>query len=114
MYNFNLVTIVVIDEYGEGVSVGWMLSNREDAMAIIVFFTAIKARCGNIIPNWFMSDDSNNFFNAWKEVFGEKDTRKIICAWHLDRSWRKALAEHVKDKKEQITIYHILSMLLNE
>ena len=114
MYNFNLVTIVVIDEYGEGVPVGWMLSNREDAMAIIPFFTAIKARCDNIIPNWFMSDDSDNFFNAWKGVFGEKVTRKIICAWHLDRSWRKALAEHVKDKKEQITIYHILSMLLNE
>ena len=39
--------------------------------------------------------------------------KNIICAWHLDRTWRKALAEHVKDKQEQIT-HHLLSILSNE
>ena len=58
-----------------------------------------------------MSDDSDTFFRAWKWVFGEKNTRKIICAWHLDRSRRKALAEQVKDKQEQ---KQFTIMLLNE
>ena len=30
------------------------------------------------------------------------------------RTWRKPLAEHVKDKQEQITLYHLLSILSNE
>ena len=60
-----------------------------------------------------MSDDADNYFNAWKAVFGEGDSKKIICAWHIDRTWRKALAGTVRDK-DQIKIYNQLSILLNE
>ena len=61
-----------------------------------------------------MSDDADNYFNAWKAVFGEGDTKKILCTWHIDRAWRKALVETVRDKEDQIKIYHQLSILLNE
>ena len=50
-----------------------------------------------------MTDDADNYFNARKTVFGEGNTKKIICAWHIDRTWRKALAETVRDK-DQIKI----------
>ena len=46
-------------------------------------------------------------------MFGEGDTKKIICVWHIDRTWRKALAETVRDK-DQIKIYHQLSILPSE
>ena len=36
-YDFNL-SIIVIDKYGEGISVAWMSSNREDAMAMNPFY----------------------------------------------------------------------------
>ena len=114
MYDFNLITVVVVDEFGEGIPVGWMISNREDSMAIIPFFEAVKARCGVINPAWFMSDDSDNFFNAWKGVFGQSKTNKIICTWHLDRSWRKALLQHIKNKQSHVNVYHFLHILLNE
>ena len=55
-----------------------------------------------------MSDDADNYFNAWKAVFVEGNTKKIISAWHIDRTWRKALAETVRDKEDQ------LSFLLSE
>ena len=38
MYHFNLITLVVIDEYGEGIPVAWMLSNREDPCNILATF----------------------------------------------------------------------------
>ena len=60
-----------------------------------------------------MSDDADNYFNAWKAVFGGGDTKKILCAWHIDRTWRKALVETVRDK-DHIKIYHQLSILLNK
>ena len=47
-------------------------------------------------------------------VFGKGNTKKIICAWHIDRKWRKALAETVRDKEDQIKIYYQLSILLSE
>lgn len=36
-YDFKLTTVIVVDEYGEGVPVGWMISNREDAPIIMDF-----------------------------------------------------------------------------
>ena len=111
MYDFQLITIIVMDEYGEGLPVGWMISNREDAIALNAFFTAIKQACGNIKPIWFKSDDAQQYFNAWKGVFGEQKIKKIICTWHIHRSWRRA---HIKTKEDQITIYHSLCVLLQE
>ena len=31
MYDFLLITVLVIDDFGEGVPVAWAISNREDA-----------------------------------------------------------------------------------
>ena len=38
MYDFLLITVLVVDEYGEGVPVAWALSNREDQTALVEFF----------------------------------------------------------------------------
>ena len=113
-YDFLLISVMVIDDYGEGIPVAWMLSNREDAVALRKFLNGIKYVCGNIEPMWFMSDDAEQYFNAWKSVFVSSITRKIICVWHIDRSWRKALYDHIQDKKEQTYVYHTLYLLLQE
>ena len=42
MYNFYLITVLVVDEYGEGLPVGRMISNREDSIALFEFFKSIK------------------------------------------------------------------------
>ena len=113
-YHFNLTSIVIVDDYGEGLPVGWMLSNKEDKQILIQFFRAIKQRVGNISPQWFMTDDAKQYHNAWLEVFGENNTRKILCAWHVDRVWRKALLQHIGEREIQVRIYHQLRLLLAE
>jgi hypothetical protein len=113
-YDFHLITILVIDEYGEGIPISWMLSNREDAMALIPFFKAIKNKCKVTTPKWFMSDDADNFFNAWKGVFGLGNSKKILCTWHVDRSWRKAIYQHIKEKESQSEVYQMLQILAHE
>ena len=55
-----------------------------------------------------MSDDAQQYFNAWKGVFGAKGTTKLLCAWHVDRAWRSALHEHVSNKQTRVKIYHQL------
>ena len=78
MYHFNLITLVVINEYGEGIPVAWMLSNREDAISLIPFFAAIKGSSGVVSPSWIMSDDADNYFNAWKQCLVKEILRKLF------------------------------------
>ena len=43
-YNFVLVTVMVVDDCGEGNPVAFMISNREDEAALTAFFQSIKSR----------------------------------------------------------------------
>ena len=56
-YDFLLISLIVVDEFGEGFPAGWCFSNREDKTVLVNFFTHLKNRCGKINPQWFMSDD---------------------------------------------------------
>ena len=114
VYDFKLITVLVLDELGEGIPVAWMISNREDSLALTPFFRKIREKSGDITAKVFMSDDANNFFNAWKSIFTVTSTRKLICAWHIDQSWRRSLQKHVSTISEQANVYHYLRVLLTE
>ncbi len=36
-YLFKLVTVLVLDDFGEGIPVGWMISNKEDGIMLTEF-----------------------------------------------------------------------------
>ena len=114
MYDFNLITVLVIDGFGEGIPVAWAIANREDVTMLVEFLKAIKKRTGHLKPQWFMSDDANQYFNAWKGVFWGDETTKLLCAWHVDRAWRTALLHHIDTKQSRIVVYHQLRILLME
>ena len=61
-----------------------------------------------------MSDDANQYWNAWCSVFDTSNTKKFLCAWHVDCAWRKALQEHVAEVETRIELYHHLRGLLSE
>ena len=59
MYDFKLITLLVLDDFGEGIPVAWVITNREDATMLVEFLTAIKHMTGVLkTPRWFMSDDA--------------------------------------------------------
>ena len=114
MYDFYLITIVVVDEFGEGIPVGWVLSNREDGCILTQFFKNIHKRTGELMPNIFMSDDAEQCWNSWSAIYRNTKTKKLLCKWQIDRAWRKGLAEHVSKQEDRIKIYHYLQILLAE
>lgn len=111
-YDFTLITVLVVDEYGEGYPVAWCLSNREDQALMIIFYTCLKDKCGEISPQWIMTDDAEQFYSAWVVVF-DSQPHKLLCAWHIDRAWKTNLSK-IKDKEMQCQVYHILRTLLEE
>ena len=111
-YDFNLMTAIVIDEYGEGIPVLWAISNRQDMETLTIALRAMKTRTGRVSPMWFMSDDAQQYFNAWNTVFGAYGCKKLLCAWHIDRSWRRALNNLVSNVNDRLELYRHLRVLL--
>ena len=63
-YNFHLITVIVLDDYQEGIPVAWGISNREDKIVIKYILEAIKSSCGNLSSKWFMLDMAPQYYNA--------------------------------------------------
>ena len=114
LYDFMLTSVLVIDEFGEGIPVAWAITNREDTAILVQYLQSLKQKVGTLSPEWFMSDDADQYFNAFRGVFGCKGTKKVLCAWHLDRAWRGALRQHIKSNDKRIEIYHHMRTLLTE
>ena len=101
-YDFFLTILLIIDDYGEEIPVGWMVSNKEEKLMIICFLQAIRKKSGVIHPHYFMSDDAKQYYSAWTYVFGIGGNKKVLCAWHVDRAWRKGLNLHIKLQTKRI------------
>lgn len=59
-YNFQLYSIVVVDEYENLLSVAFCFSNKSDTTTYKHYFKCIKNKIGPINPYIFMSDDEPN------------------------------------------------------
>lgn len=111
-YNFQLISVLVIDEFGEGFPVGWCISNKEDHTLLTNFFVHLREKTGPIYPEWFMSDMAEQYFTSWVSAYGGT-VKQLFCTWHVDRAWRKNLPQ-ILNKELQTTVYHMLRVLLEE
>lgn len=68
--NFELNTLLVLDELGEGFPCAFLISNRSDTNVLKLFFAKIKEQVGIITPQFFMSDLGNSSYNTWISVMG--------------------------------------------
>ena len=59
-YDFTLITLMIIDEYGEGFPVAWCISNGEDQPLLLQFYGAIKNRVGPLSPSGLCRIWQNN------------------------------------------------------
>ncbi|XP_050300050.1 uncharacterized protein LOC126738662 isoform X2 [Anthonomus grandis grandis] len=112
-YDFKLVSILVVDDFGEGFPVAYLFSNREDYVVLKYFVTAVKESVGTIRAASFMSDDAEQYFAAWSSVMDTVETKKLLCMWHVDRAWRSKVIA-IKDKSKQAQVYKILCTLRQE
>ena len=37
MYDFNLITVLIVDYFGDGIPVAWAISEREDVTLLVEF-----------------------------------------------------------------------------
>ena len=89
VYNFFLIIILALDDFGEGVLVGWMISNHRGATIIRQFLLKFRQRCGDIHIKAFRSNDADNFYNAWKGVFTVAETKNRFAHGTLTKVGEK-------------------------
>jgi hypothetical protein len=113
-YDFELTTLLVVDEFGAGCPGAFCLTNRKDSAAWELFYSQVRGAVGTITADVFMSDDDPAFYNAWERVMGAAQ-RRLLCTWHVDKNWRKNLHEKVHStREEKAMIYKALRVLLQE
>ncbi|XP_035224085.1 uncharacterized protein LOC118196736 [Stegodyphus dumicola] len=113
-YKFNLITLLVVDEYDEGFPVAFCICNREDKSVLKIFFSLIKGKIlENFTPKIFMSDDAPAFYNAWVDIFGA-GPKKLLCAWHVEKAIRVKIQALIKDKELACQVYKSVIVLLRE
>ena len=111
-YDFPLITVLVVDEFGEGFPVAWFLSNREDHILLTNCYYCLRENVGEIVPAWFMSDDAEQYYTAWIAVFGP-GPHKLLCTWHVDGAWRGNL-NVIGNREIEVQVYHTLRLILEE
>ncbi|KAG0444193.1 hypothetical protein HPB47_014062 [Ixodes persulcatus] len=109
-YDFQLTTLMVVDEFNAGVPVAYLISNKVDSPTMQKFFEAIESKIGKVHCKVFMSDDAPAYINAWRSVMPEPEKR-LLCAWHVDKNWRKRI-DGVQGELNQLALYMQLRTIL--
>lgn len=53
----------------------------------------------------FMTDDAAAYWNAFEATMQLSRTKRLLCTWHVDRSWRKKLKELIRVPSDRLTLY---------
>ena len=112
-YDFKLNSLLVLDEFEEGIPVAFCLSNHDNFHFMKVFFEKIKESTGPISPVWFMSDTATQFFEAFSFV-NECTPKQFICTWHVDKAWKEELRQKIKNFEIQGIVYKSLRTILEQ
>lgn len=106
-----LTTLLMIDEYGQGLPIAFCLSEKEDETTIKAFLDQVKKIAGNLNAKCFISDDASQYFNAWKSTFG--DCFKFLCSWHVFKNWKQQLIKKINDSKKRQSVLNDLFSIRN-
>jgi len=111
-YDFELVTLLVVDDFGSGFPCCFMFTNLKDTKIYTVMFSIIKDKVGIISPDTFMSDIIETFYSAWENTMGSVPHR-LLCSWHVDRAWRQNICKITGPTRQekQGTVYKSLKVL---
>lgn len=93
-YGYSLTSIVVIDDFGNGMATAFCLSSNTSRVEWKDFLEAILKAMDDIkiTARVLMTDNDASFYNAWVEVMGPVQHR-LLCSWHIDQAWRRNLGK---------------------
>uniref|UniRef100_A0A1Y1N7T3 C2H2-type domain-containing protein n=2 Tax=Photinus pyralis TaxID=7054 RepID=A0A1Y1N7T3_PHOPY len=109
-YKIQLTTLMVVDRRFEGFPVAFLWSITQTKKMFEHFFTAIKKIVPDIKPRYFMSVDTNTFYNAFVSVYGHIPS-KLLCDWHTKKKLFENLTKISSAEKKEETKASLKSII---
>nr|XP_037276048.1 uncharacterized protein LOC119168836 [Rhipicephalus microplus] len=103
-FSYQLVTLLSVEEFGASFPVAYCITNRTDEKGMAIFFESVRSKTGRISVDIFITHDASSFYNAWTEVMGCPEHR-VLCTWHVRKTWRQTLNQHTQNKKLKASVY---------
>ncbi|KIH68515.1 hypothetical protein ANCDUO_01147 [Ancylostoma duodenale] len=96
-YSLKLTTLMVVDDYGRGLPAGFLLAKRMDKEECVYFFQEVKKVYKEFMPRFFLSDDTNTFWNGWVKSLltqtnkvefsrGESELLTLLHKWRAEKN----------------------------
>ncbi|KAK9878946.1 hypothetical protein WA026_003767 [Henosepilachna vigintioctopunctata] len=113
-HQFELISLLVLNEAQEGFPCAFLISNRTDQEIMTLFFQYIRNIVGRICTKMFMSDMVDYFYIAWCAIMpATQISFRFYCTWQIEHAWRKKVSS-IKSKEKQELIMAKLKQVLEE
>ena len=101
-YGFTLLSVCVINVFGQGLVCGHGITNRENARTWYLTVANLRPVALACKPEVLMSDDTNSAWNGLRLVWPSLRF-KLLCHWHVRQNVRKRCYGHAQKVKEEVT-----------
>ncbi|XP_047112053.1 uncharacterized protein LOC124788816 [Schistocerca piceifrons] len=110
-YDFEVTTLLVLDDMRQGFPCAFLISNRNDSDVLSIFFNCVKSQVGQISPKVFMTDLAESYSIAWNKTMGHPEMR-FFCTWHVDRAWRANIKSKIRSSDKRNEVYKLVKSLM--
>lgn len=111
--DFELTTLLTVDETHKGFPCFFMVSNRSDTTIMALLALVVKDALGHEInTTTIMTDMSDIYSQGWSSVM-PAPVHRLYCSWHVLNAWRENLAKITHPECRE-PVYKTLKALLEE
>jgi len=90
--NYLLWSLLVFDDWNNGISVAWVLASRSTEEDLAMWLEPLRRHIEKDMPNFlplcFMADDAVEIRNALKRAWPEDNVPIYLCAFHIIKNWK--------------------------
>ncbi|CAL4078084.1 unnamed protein product [Meganyctiphanes norvegica] len=96
-YEFDLISIIIPDEYGKGYPVAYFVTNYRDEITLRYLFSSLKQHFSGLAIDVVITDDSLRGLNSYKAFsVGFGKPKHFLCHTLIQRNWKYRLKSVVK------------------
>ncbi|XP_049862861.1 uncharacterized protein LOC126356159 isoform X1 [Schistocerca gregaria] len=110
-YDFEVTTLLVLDDMRQGFPCTFVISNRNDSNVWSIFFNYVKSQVGQISPKVLMTDLAESYTIAWNETMGRTEMR-LFCTWHVDIAWWANIKSKIRNLDKRKEMYKLVKSLM--
>lgn len=109
LHDFNLHTLLVLDNEEEGLPIAFLISNRNDRAVVDIFISCIRDRVGVIETRTLITDLQLTYYDSWSDLMAPPQIF-LFCFWRVCEAWRLNCGKLVSKGKRTSLMESLLDL----